>query len=568
MPLVEIPPNAGSKRGHEEFVTEMTQSKLSFAAALPTDITPCQTMPPADIPSSPLTDRSRTPTPPPTTSGEPPAKRKCIAPTDKAKAKEQAKATKQAEKAKADEDKKAKLAEKAKADEEKKAKAEKEREKKRQEKEQKQQEKEQKLQEKERKQLEKDEEQRKVQEAKEKKERSQLKLASFFKTGVSTPSKAIANAQPKDEGNAPVTSRAGPDDVSEYSKVFQPFFIKEYVRLAKNAFECDEPALSAKASELDAHLRGDKVFQPRPFTGLDSVDYFCLPSLPPPRGRPYPSVRKIISIMSDASTMAGTSIEDSSVHSARQLLREVPIKYVSFFQDVRPAYCGTVTALPPAANESTTLHASRLRKLARRPVSREVLPLHYDYDSEAEWVDDGDGEDIDGDDDDDDDDEDDDEDMTDFLDNSEDVIKRPVFASGMEPECSGLCFEEPGSRPPSDLAKYRMEFILDIKHQSIDPFSSQYWQPEPKVTSIALHPPASTNAFAAISGGKKTLVPANLVKDLKLAILKYPKLSKIGLVEVLSTQFEKCTKAQIKNSVETLAERQDKMWRLKAQHGL
>lgn len=120
---------------------------------------------------------------------------------------------------------------------------------------------------------------------------------------------------------------------------------------------------------------------------------------------------------------------------------------------------------------------------------------------------------------------------------------------------------------------------LDNERQSIDPFSSQYWQTEPcqkttAPTTALLHPSTAktpSNAFAALSGpgGKKAaIVPANLLDDFKNAILKYPKLSKVGLVEVLSTQFEKCTKAQVKNSVEMLAERHDKTWRLKAEHAL
>ncbi|KAH9429443.1 hypothetical protein MCOR02_010845 [Pyricularia oryzae] len=621
MPLLDIPANTpGLKRSHEDYVAgdnDMTQSKLSFTAAvhnpnLSTDITPCRipatmTISGDSSPISPLTDRTHSPTPPrptiaiptdpkttPTpakvtapapTGGEPPAKRKCLTVAEKeekSKAKlekEQAKVAKQAEKAKAEEEKKAKAEER-----------EKEREKKRLEKEQKQQEKE-------RKQQEKEEEQRKAQEAKDKKERSQLKLASFFKAGPSTPSKATTKAQPKADASpstaTPVQSISQDvpvDEASEYRKVFQPFFVKEYVKLAKKAFDFDEAALLTKSRQLDEYVGGSKDYQPKQFKGPDSVEYFCLPTLPPPRGRPYPSVRKIVSILSDASTMAGASsaapidLTDSPAQAARRLLSEVPMKYLRFFQDVRPAYYGTVTSLPPSLgsydkSSTATLHAARLRKLARKPISRQVLPLQYDYDSEAEWVDDGDGEDIEGDDDDDDDDEDDDEDMTDFLDNSEDLIKRPVFASGMEPESSGLCFEDARAGPSSDMAKYRMEFILDNERQSIDPFSSQYWQTEPcqkttAPTTALLHPSTAktpSNAFAALSGpgGKKAaIVPANLLDDFKHAILKYPKLSKVGLVEVLSTQFEKCTKAQVKNSVEMLAERHDKTWRLKAEHAL
>jgi chromatin assembly factor 1 subunit A len=214
---------------------------------------------------------------------------------------------------------------------------------------------------------------------------------------------------------------------------------------------------------LDAFISGEITVTPQPFTGAACVDYFCLPSVPKPRGRPYPSVRKIISILSDASsgspsvpidlTSDSRQVNTQATRSARELLKEVPMKYLCFFQDVRPDYYGTVSSTPPS---SRSLH-----RLARNPISRDVLPLQYDYDSEAEWVDDGDGEDIDDLDDEEEDHADEDEDMADFLDDSEDIIKRPVFASGMEPESSGLCFEDRKRLGPSDqMYKFRMEFIL------------------------------------------------------------------------------------------------------------
>ncbi|KAL8366791.1 hypothetical protein RB595_008758 [Gaeumannomyces hyphopodioides] len=546
---------------------------------------------------------------PPSTS-EPPAKRKRLTPSEKeekAKAEELKKQQKEQERA-------AKAAEKAKLEEEKKAKAEEARRKK----EEKEEENKKKLEEKERKRREKEEEQRKLQEAKEKKDQSQMKLGAFFRKAPSTPSKpgslplkagissttgSPSKAAQKTESGGDSSAPSNSDGLAEYRKIFKPFFVKENVRLARNAFELDEPARLAKTKTLDSFVSGETTTETPRFTGAASVDYFCLPALPKPRGRPYPSVRKIMSILSDAS--AGSSAapinldsdpEIQQAHSlatkgARELLKEVPLKYLFFFQDVRPAYCGTVSSTPPS---SRSLH-----KLARNPISRDVLPLQYDYDSEAEWVDDGDGEDIDDLDDDDEDHGDEDEDMADFLDDSEDVIKRPVFASGMEPESSGLCFEN-GKRlgPLDQMYKFRMEFILDLdRHHSIDPFATHYWEPEVKPASAptTLHPSTAgsmkppalvsstptnpTNAFAAISQGaaasagkKLLLVPPENVDAFKRAILKYPKLSKVGLVEVLSSEFNKCTKAQVKNSVETMAERsgsgQDKLWRLKPEFAL
>ena len=87
-------------------------------------------------------------------------------------------------------------------------------------------------------------------------------------------------------------------------------------------------------------------------------------------------------------------------------------------------------------------------------------------------------------------------------------------------------------------------------------------------------PPVPADAFsvltssAATKDGKKVTVPLELREDLKQAILKNHKLTKVGLVEILSTEFIKCTKQQIKNSVEEMAERTGKgreaTWKLKA----
>ncbi len=87
-------------------------------------------------------------------------------------------------------------------------------------------------------------------------------------------------------------------------------------------------------------------------------------------------------------------------------------------------------------------------------------------------------------------------------------------------------------------------------------------------------PPAPADAFSALASSaatkadaKKGTVPSTLIDDFRRAILKYPKLSKVGLVEILSTEFTKCTKIQIKNSLEAVAERTgtgiDKTWKLK-----
>ena len=524
----------------------------------------------------------------PGASGQPPAKRRRVTAEEKAKlereaaakkkekgelktAKEKAAALQKEEKEKMRAEK---AAEKAKAEAEKKARQE----------------------EREKKKREKEEEERLE---KEKKEKAQPKIAAFFKFQPTTPKKAgTATPEagtPRDGSPSPLKQKS--EEVSDYRKRFMPFFVKEHVRLADQPFAIDDKTKEVKSAILDEYLRGDRgTFDPRPFNPAESLQ---LPPLSSARGRTYPSVQKI---MSEHQTSSGpvdltTESQNAQIRQTRELLRQVPMKFLGFREDVRPAYYGTVTSHPSRS----------LRKLARSPVSRGLLPLNYDYDSEAEWQDDGEGEDLD-DLDDEEEELDDDEEMGDFLDDSEDAGRaRAAFSGFMEPDSTGLCWENRKRLGPlANMYKYRMEFILgkspqchksykslpclsDLDHHSeIDPFSTKYWEPEVAPTTrdrkpltagasndtagstpAMAPPPAPADAFAALTSAatkadaKKALMPAELLDDFKKVILDFSELTKVGVIEVLSSKFPKCTKNQVRNSLEEVAERVNKVWRLK-----
>lgn len=576
----------------------------------------------------------------------PPAKRKRLT-TSEREEKAKADAARKAEKEKVEALKKQERDEhRAAADAKKKAVAE-ERERKRK---QKEEEDRKRNEEREKKRKEKVDEERKVQEAKDKKERSQLRLNSFFKTGVSggsgtqspasspsllpgSPSskpfsvrKHLVSPQ-KSQSSACLSTQAdaaepssdstvtAATEISEYDRIFKPFFIKENVIIATELYGMDSETKEAKSCILDQFLSGARgEFLPKkPFNSASAREYFHLPSdRNAVRGRQRPAVRKIVNMLGPDALYCGglrsCSSQDAQTRLALDLLKSVPMKYLFFREDVRPAYYGTVTSQPPQAC---------LSKMARNPLTKSVLLLNYDYDSEAEWVDDGDGEDVDDLDDEEEELEDDGE-MSDFLDDSEDAMPlRPAFSGGMEPESTGVCWEDErrqASRP--ELDSLRMELILD-QSWPIDPFSTQYWETKevvaapnatctPSVGTMA-PPIAPADAFAALGAGAFTAaasttiapadatsvtsivapgaVPANaggkaadpkktagvaaeFLPDLKKSILQYAKLSKVGIIEILSVEFAgKCTKSQIKNSLEALAERtgtgQNKTWKLK-----
>jgi chromatin assembly factor 1 subunit A len=358
--------------------------------------------------------------------------------------KEKQEAVKAAEK---EAEKAAKAAEKAKADSEKQAKAE-EREKKKREKEEEE--------------ARKAEEKARKAEELAKKARAQPTLASFFKLKPTAP-KEVKTDEVTHASLAGTPQKPAVKEISAYDQMFKPFFVKEQVTLAPR-FQMDEATRDAKTRIFEEYVGGKRgEVDVKPFNPEQALQ---LPFLLP-RGRLYPRVRDIMAEWtnnaSGKSVDLTTESQNTQIRRTRQALQDVPMKFLGFREDVRPPYYGTVTNMPQSL--------AALRKLARSPTAKDVLPLQYDYDSEAEWQEE-DGEDVDLMDDDEDDAEN-DEDMGDFLDDSEDVtLARPLLVSGLEPESIGICWEDRKRLGPSPhMYKFRMEFILGkIAHQSLCSF--------------------------------------------------------------------------------------------------
>ncbi|KAG6002472.1 hypothetical protein E4U21_003038 [Claviceps maximensis] len=505
-----------------------------------------------------------------------------------------------------------KVAEKAKLEEEKMARV-KEREDKRKQKEEEDRLKAEQRDEKKRK---KEEEQRRIQEEKEKKARSQPKLNAFFKIP----------STPKREGNIVVSDVASPVRViqsleqTEYDKLFKPFFVRENTRLAPCATQMDQETKEVKSRILDDLIARGENNQETTRRSFNAIEHLCLPFKSSRRGKIHHPVRHIMEV---ASSGAGGTFEE-----ARKKLANIPQKVIAFSQDVRPPYYGTATLKPFALGRAI------MNQLARRPVCRR-LPLDYDYDSEAEWQEE-EGEDVDMDDDDDEE-LDDEDNMDGFLDDTEDggLSTRRVFGQAMEPESTGICFENEDHLGPNRMAyEHKMEFIHGKtgslttqkfaphvtdeniteeleKNCGIDPFSTQYWDTETKAkpaksavtaaaaaaaatstpttatssaasTTIKMQPPAApSNAFAALNGeaGNVTaatagkLVKAELMNDVKQAILDNKALSKVGIIDFIFHQFrDNVSRAEVKNTLELVAEKKGtgrlKEWDLKPGHEL
>ncbi|KAI8155140.1 Chromatin assembly factor 1 subunit rlf2 [Colletotrichum sp. SAR 10_70] len=465
----------------------------------------------------------------------------------KKKEREEEKEAKQVEKAKLDAEKQVKRAEKAKEEAEKQAKRDEKRRK-------------------------KEEEERKIKEEKEKKERAQPKLMSFFtpKKAPVTPKKespaaAVKTESPAKASAAESTPAPVKEEKSEYEKRFKPFFVHETVRMAKNPFEMDEEAHTAKSQILDEYIDGKRTMDES--SKFNPVEIFQLPCRPAPRGRIYPPVRYTMEKMQKLTQKAeGASEEDRKAvtKETADALRKIPVKTLRFWQDVRPPYKGTVTLRPYQAGKDG------MRRLARNPTLRGLVPVNYDHDSEAEWE--SEGEDVDIDDDEDEDLDGDGEDMDEFLDDSEDSgPARFVSANGLEPVSTGVCWEDRKRMGPNrTMYEHRMEFILESldSHHSIDPFSTKYWEPEPKqkapkAAAKTADTSAPANAFQAI-GAKNTpqslpkkILENNVLQELKKVIQANPKIAKGGLIDLsyVALAHAKVSRNDIKEAIATIAER-------------
>lgn len=299
----------------------------------------------------------------------------------------------------------------------------------------------------------KEEEDKRAQEELEKKARAQPKLMSFFGK-PSTPKKAASTIVPLNSSplKADATGSHQPPQKTEYEKLFRPFYMRENTRMAPDSCRMDQETKETKSRILDECIAGKRSAN----VSFDPMSLFALPGIsrPRPRGRLHPPVRHIMeAVYKNMELSAANGAPTAGVaESARKKLIGVPCKIIAFSRDVRPPYYGTVTSLPFAAG------CDKMRKVARNSTARR-LELDYDYDSEAEWQED-EGEDLDGDDGDEE--LDDEDDMDGFLDDSEDLgLSRRTFGNTMEPETTGICFENEDRKCCSQAAyENKMELIL------------------------------------------------------------------------------------------------------------
>lgn len=273
------------------------------------------------------------------------------------------------------------------------------------------------------------------------------------------------------DGSSPIkSSRAGlaPSQsvADEYIKAFPPFFVHQYTTMAPIL----HPPVEKVELALDAIFRGSEV---------SSVTTDTLPSLSrealhlvsarPKKWKRYivpPSVKELVSKLNgsawDSVDLTTTSTASMTPTKAEEVLRNIPIKYLKYHEDVRPPWKGTRTK---------PLSRTTFRKLCRTPYARVIPEINYEYDSEAEWEEPGEGEELLSEDEEEDDG--DNEDLEGFLDDEGDegaVLKRRQILGDLEPICTLVHWEssEPGNQSRNvaygqstiDLASFKIQVLL------------------------------------------------------------------------------------------------------------
>lgn len=275
----------------------------------------------------------------------------------------------------------------------------------------------------------------------------------------------------------PTKSRPVADLDKQASKVdkgFLPFVPGKNMRLAPiNAFLPADDELLRVMETMDKYA-SQPVFEPRP-TAKESFA-----RLRKVRGYQPPKVAQVIQKLHGSESKPIDLTSDKPM----DMLRSIPIKYFHYGEDVRPPYKGTWTR---------PVDRRLARKLSLRPLAQELPEVVYDYDSEAEWDDADEGEDIDidGEEEEEDDEE---GEMEGFLDDDnapQYLARRGLPAIDVEPVCSGLQWQCADGKMKSADPKYEdasfkefeICFLLDPSPKTIDPFTTAYWDPEPKQIS-------------------------------------------------------------------------------------
>ena len=374
-----------------------------------------------------------------------------------------------------------------------------------------------------------------------------MRLSSFFsipKTSspaAPVPSKLKASASPskngfmtKDEArrrsmsldpvdfDPPSPTKSKPtsndDTQAKKDKGFLPFVLGKNMRLAPhNAF------LPAREELVRVNEAMDKfASQPAEKPSPSLMESFA--NVKVQRGFQPPKVSQVISKLQGSSS-APIDLTGESADKPMDVLKSIPVKYFFYGEDVRPPYRGTWTR---------PVDSRLARRLACQPLTQQLPEVVYDYDSEAEWDDAEEGEDIELEDNEEEEEE--EEEMEGFIDDDnapQYLAKRGLPTNDVQPICSGLQWEDADGKmraaDPSyadaNFKDFEICFLLDPSPKTIDPFTTAYWDPEPKQVSSQL-PLTSSMGPPRLPLSDRTNGQANVQSTLVNG--KVPKAAKVG----------------------------------------
>lgn len=376
---------------------------------------------------------------------------------------------------------------------------------------------------------------------------AQTRLNSFFaKPKTSTEaSNASSGAAPKEPSNG-TADEGTAKNASDYYRIFPEFFLQSHTVVAPpHRFKRDSEALETMRKKVDESLHNNDDSQEPPV--FRPSELFRMIPYKRRRGRQATTVKDILLQLQHmgSSGEGATTVEPPPGQRPQDLLNKVRMKSLRFGEDVRPPYQGTFTRNVPEPSA---------KKLSRNPFSRNLPETNYDYESEAEWEEPEEGEDLDSEEEEEmsDDGED---DMDGFLDDDDDQPadgKRRLIVGDLEPQSSGLRWQENDIDPV--LHMYKIETISDSVSFPIDPFSTAYWQKPSKSNDTAPATQSSNSNGTGAEGSNKTSnnngltilgsgpgkakrsFPPEQLEEFKSAV-NGSDLSKLGLVEILKKKF-------------------------------
>lgn len=362
--------------------------------------------------------------------------------------------------------------------------------------------------------------------AEELKERNQKKISSFFQVGrkVTSPQKSSSSRF--------VESTNVDDDLTSYEKDFLPFFIKKNVKMASSG-QLDEQQLRESKKYLDNVLKTPLRSQLK--------DFFL--SI-----KPQPSV--VVSSITPEDIITALNSPNSTEAQIYDMLQKIPpIKYISFYENSKPAFIGTWCS---ANHQQIKLPTSD-------PTNSSLTGFDYDYDSDLEWnKEDEEGEDLDEDEEEEDDlivpDED---DIDDFVENNAETTTKKFHSlvvinkwnDGTNDEIFG------GMTTTSIISE--VAFPMDPFHD--------YWNKKeeaiPEIVAIPLklgsetapNTPQKKSTPNILTPQKKTIKDPAIIAGLIQFIETNQEFTLGTLVELSKKEFKDFTKALLKNTIQDIA---------------